>query len=223
VSIKAALCAVVLGLGSTPAWAQTGVPFDLMPPYEAARIVRSTGFIPVAVPMRWGASYVVRAIDRYGIPVRVVIDGRDGDILAVRRIAAVQPPGYPYPPGAIAPRQDPYASGPAMPPGYPYRPPAAALRTEPPYGDRQAPAVPRIVPNAATPNPATPPSHSTALTPARPPVPRARPSAAAAAEAAVKPPQTPDPAPTVTPPASSVGEQAPARPAGSFPPVQPLE
>ena len=34
--IKAALCAVLLGLGSSPAWAQMAVPFDLMPPYEAA-------------------------------------------------------------------------------------------------------------------------------------------------------------------------------------------
>ena len=82
--IKAALCAVLLGLGSSSAWAQMVVPLDLMPPYEAARIVRSAGLVPIARPTRWGASYVVPAIDRLGNTVRVMVDGRYGDILAVR-------------------------------------------------------------------------------------------------------------------------------------------
>lgn len=217
-NIKAALLAVALGLGSTPTLAQMVIPLDLMPPYQAARIVRFAGLVPVAVPMRLGATYVVRAVDRFGDPVRVVIDGRDGEILAVRRIVAVQPPGYPYPPEEIPPRFDPYAGDPAVPPDYRAYPPRAVLRGE--AVERQVRPAPRIAPNAATPNPAAQPR--AALAPPRPPVPRARPPAVAPAEATAKP--EPGSSRAAAPPASDDGEKAPAKPAeSSFPPVQSLE
>jgi hypothetical protein len=202
VKIRAALCAVLIGFGSGPAFAQMMVPYDLMPPYEVARVVRSSGLIPVAPPMRSGAAYIVRAMDRYGTPVRMVIDGRSGEIVEVRRIAAVapdygyprrEPPPYGYPRGEAAPG---YRAAP---------PPAAAV---PSREDRQVPQ-PRI----------TEP-RSAAVTPAHPPVPRARPSTAAPAQASVaKPEPAPTPEAPVTP---SEGEKTPAQP-GAFPPAQSLE
>src|SRR5262249_38176882 len=126
VGIKAAVCAVVLGLVSSPAWAQWAMPYDLMPPYEAARIARSSGLMPVARPVRWGSGYVVPAPDRAGTPVRVIIDGRSGAILGVRRVAAA-PPMEPYP--------YPY---PDARPGYRPYPPPGAWR-ERPYDDWPGP------------------------------------------------------------------------------------
>jgi hypothetical protein len=213
VKIRAALCAVLIGLGSGPAFAQMMVPYDLMPPYEVARVVRSSGLIPVAPPMRSGVAYIVRAMDRYGTPVRMVIDGRSGEIVEVRRIAAAAP-DYGYP------RREPppygYSRGEPPPYGYPrgeaapgYRaapPPAAAV---PSREDRQVP-------------PRTTEPRSAAVTPAHPPVPRARPSTAAPAQASIA---KPEPEPGRAPDAAvapSPGEKTPAQPE-AFPPAQSLE
>jgi hypothetical protein len=215
VKIKAALCAVLLGLGSSSAWAQMVVPLDLMPPYEAARIVRSAGLVPIARPTRWGASYVVPAIDRLGNTVRVMVDGRYGDILAVRRIAVAPPPGYRYPPASFRPPYEPYAAAPAAPPGYRPYPPADAARAEPSYRDWQAPA--RTGPNATMPNA----GRAAAVAPPRPPVPRARPSPAAPVEARTKPPEQAPDASSTAPPTADAG--APAKAVPAFPPAQSLE
>jgi hypothetical protein len=220
VRIKAALCAVVLGLGSSPAWSQWAVPYDLMPPYEAARIVRSSGLVPVARPMRWGASYVVPATDRAGTPARVVVDGRSGQILSVRRTAAVQRPDYPYP---------------DMRSGYRPYGPGAAYRDDMPYDDWQAgPGYP--VSPGAVPGTVTVPQRPAALAPARPPVPRARPATAPAqaahaaaetspsASSASSDPAAPsDPAQSSGAPAQQPSADTPQKPAAAFPPVQSLE
>ena len=191
--IKAALWAAVLGLASSPAWSQWAVPYDLMPPYEAARIVRSSGLMPVARPIRWGLSYVVAATDRAGMPVRVIVDGRSGQILAVRRSAAVQRPDHAYP---------------DMRPGYRPYSPGGAFRDDMPYDDWEGGPGYRMNPGAA-PGAVTPAHRPAVLAPAHPPVPRARPSAAPAQAAQAQAETPPD----------AAAAPAPA----AFPPVQSLE
>ena len=74
-----------------------------VPPYEILRTVRAAGFDPLAPPLREGTTYVVRAIDFRGVPMRVVVDARSGAIRDANRI--VSGPGLygPYVPGPYAP------------------------------------------------------------------------------------------------------------------------
>ncbi|HLN07701.1 MAG TPA: hypothetical protein VK281_01855 [Xanthobacteraceae bacterium] len=196
------------GLGPGAAMAQM-VPFDpygLLPPRRIDIVVRSAGLFPVAPPMRRGVNYIVRAIDRYGTPMRLVVDGYYGQILAAHRIASLYPRGMPGP--QFDPSADPrVAPGDVAPGNRPYAP----------TGPRPGAAAPRN--DAAVAN----------VAPARPtataPVPRAKPSPASSADvsAAVKPGPEQSPArPSATTPA--VTEKAPEKPADpAFPPVQPLE
>ena len=71
-------------------------------PYEIMRTVRSAGFHPMSRPMREGASYVLRATDFRGIPMRVVLDARTGVIRDTTRIV----PADSLPLGAMQPAPD---------------------------------------------------------------------------------------------------------------------
>jgi hypothetical protein len=175
--------------------------------------------MPVARPMRWGASYVVPATDRAGTPVRVIIDGRSGQILAVRRVAAVQRPDYSYPDMRY----------PDMRPAYrPY--PGGPYRDDPPYDDWQAEPGYRMNPG---PGPATiaPPHRPAALTPSRAPIPRARPATAPAQAAHAAPTETApnassassDPAQAPADPEQKPSAEPAQKPAAAFPPAQSLE
>jgi hypothetical protein len=53
---------------------------------EILSIVRSAGFRPIGAAARDGENYVVRAIDRHGDDVQVIVDAEDADILYVRRL-----------------------------------------------------------------------------------------------------------------------------------------
>lgn len=57
-------------------------------PYEIMRTVRSAGFHPLSRPLREGASYVLRATDFRGLPMRIVLDARTGVIRDATRIVA---------------------------------------------------------------------------------------------------------------------------------------
>lgn len=83
-----------------------------VPPYEILRTVRAAGFEPLAPALREGTTYVVRAIDFRGVPMRVSVDARSGAIREADRI--VSGPGLygPYVPG-------PFAHGRLAPPPYP--------------------------------------------------------------------------------------------------------
>jgi hypothetical protein len=205
VKITAALLALGIGVVATPLSAQM-LSYDLIPPYRVDMMVRAAGLMPVAPPSRYGASYVVRAIDRYGSPTRVVVDGRSGAIVAAHRIAAA----YPRPViGALGPYGNPYWAAPGAYAPWPSRPYAVTPEAT------RAPDADPAVGSIARPG-------RTAL--AKTPVPRARPAAAPSAEvAAVKPaaePTVPADAPAATPPPPS---EAPAPAEHVFPPVQPLE
>ena len=64
-------------------------------PYEIMRTVRSAGFHPVSRPLREGTSYVLRATDFRGIPMRVVLDARTGVIRDATRIVPADSPSHP--------------------------------------------------------------------------------------------------------------------------------
>ena len=176
--------------------AQAG-PGSTMPPSEIVLIVRSAGLLPTSEPALTGSAYVVRAVDPYGTPIRVIIDARYGRILSVHRMAATEPPHPPS--GALGMRDRPYrtdyarddAGGLVPPRSIPLRPPAA-------------------------------PDRSLAAVPAHPPLPKPR--AATAAEGA-KPAAAPDGTPTAQPgsPTAATADSKTAAKQESFPPVTPLE
>ncbi len=103
-----------------------------MPAFEITRIVRASGFDPLAPPLREGTTYVVRATDFRGILMRVVVDARSGAIRAVNRIV----PG-PGPYGHFGMVTPPYGVAPAYPP-----PDVAAPDVMPDEETTAAPALP---------------------------------------------------------------------------------
>lgn len=100
---------------ASPASATRAVPPPPSPangfvsPYEIVRTVRAAGFQPLSRPLREGASYVLRATNFRGIPMRVVLDARTGVIRDATRIlsatAAAGAPAAVTPPPAAAPWQ----------------------------------------------------------------------------------------------------------------------
>jgi hypothetical protein len=74
-----------------------------VPPYEVLRTLRGAGFEPLAPPLREGTTYVVRALDFRGVPMRVVVDARSGAIRDANRIVAGPGLYGPYMPGPYAP------------------------------------------------------------------------------------------------------------------------
>jgi hypothetical protein len=112
-SLCVALLAAAPGQAQTPTPApQAPLPLPgFMPAFEITRIVRASGFDPLAPPLREGTTYVVRATDFRGILMRVVVDARSGAIRAVNRI--VSGPG-PY--GQFGMIMPPYGVAPPYPP-----------------------------------------------------------------------------------------------------------
>jgi hypothetical protein len=192
--------AVALLVGAGPASAQY-IPRPVVsigPPsaYDVAEIVQAMGLEPVGAPARSGPFFVQRATDDFGRVLRVTVDARRSQVIAI------EPAGAPAPYGRYAgygPHRPPYA-------GYAPRPFDDESDLGPPgsiMGARVPPqaVTPSALPHAAPPKPATK-SASAA------PVPRKRP-AAAPQEAA----GSVEPLPA---------QGAPAQPALT-PPVTPLE
>jgi hypothetical protein len=161
---------------------------SVLPPYEIVAIVRSAGLNPLSRPSRRGMNYLLRAIDQGGQEVRVVVDGRLGEVIAVTPVA--------YGGREIDPmRPSVYDSGPPVyeigPPVYRTAPPAVIdEEPEPPVYRRATPVVP--APIAAPPRErevVIVPPPSAPATKAVPPAPRA-PSAAPRA-VTVAPPAPP--------------------------------
>jgi hypothetical protein len=101
----AALCACCLVVAATTGRAQSPPLPDatstmtpdpvpgLLPSYEINKIVRGSGFYPLALPRREGTVYVLRAIDRHDVLMRVVVDARSGAIRAVNRLVSLKTVG----------------------------------------------------------------------------------------------------------------------------------
>lgn len=175
------------GIGSAPA--QT-LAADVVPPYEVFTIVRSMGLNPVNRPSLRGHVYVLRASNRYGEHVRVVVDARAGRVVSVNPIA--RGPDVYYEPVRRPPADIP--SGRRVIPADPrYLPPRAApppryelddeLDEEdvgslpPPRSPPRVISAPRFpdVPSASS-------ARSAVVMPAKPPLPRPRPTATLASE-----------------------------------------
>ena len=146
-------------------------PGSTLPPSEIVLIVRAAGLRPTSEPALTGSTYVVRAVDPYATPIRVIIDARYGRILSVHRMAATEPPHPPS--GALGMRDRPYrtdyarddACGLLPPRSIPLRPLAAAPAHPPLPKPRAATAAeaakPATVPDGT---PAAQPGSPTAAT-----------------------------------------------------------
>jgi hypothetical protein len=197
---------------------------------DAAEIAEAMGLKPVGPAIRSGAFLVQRATDDFGRVLRVTVDARRSQVIAVEAVGAPRGPyatyGRPYPGDAM----------PGTPEGLEPRGSAMESRVPPqvavpPHSASIAPDLP--VPPAPSVAPAKPKTKSAAVTPQQPqtaPTPRKRPPAAPSqATGSVEPitrgaaPQAtaPQAAPTQQPPAAA--PPAPAKPEITMPPVAPLE
>jgi len=64
--------------------------FGVVSAPTAVAAVRSAGLDPATLPVRIGSTYVMRAVDRRGMKVRVVLAANTGEIIAVHAAAAKQ-------------------------------------------------------------------------------------------------------------------------------------
>jgi hypothetical protein len=142
-----ALACIAIGLASHVALADPlrlaqAMPAGAMPPREIVLVVRSAGLLPTSEPALTGTTYVVHAVDRYGTPLRVMIDARNGHILSVRRFAVTEPAHPPY--GALGMRDDtdlvpPRAIPQRTPSAAPVRPPLPKPRAATVSGESAKP------------------------------------------------------------------------------------
>lgn len=196
-----ALACIVVGLASHVALAEPlrlaqAFPPGALPPREIVLVVRSAGLLPTSEPALAGTTYVVRAVDPYGTPMRVIIDAHNGYILSVHRIAATEPPHPPY--GALGMRERPYNTA---------------------KEDTDGLVPPRAIPMRP---PAAPDRPLSAAAPIRPPLPKPRAATAPADSAKPSPQGAPEPASTAVHPAAPPAANQAAR-QESFPPVTPWQ
>ncbi len=99
--ICGAVLAAVVSFAGTPALvAERAAKPGILPPHEIITVVRSTGLAPLGHPVRRGNNYVLRARDEFGQRVRVVVDGRLGEVRSVVPVALGrrnQDDEFPYP------------------------------------------------------------------------------------------------------------------------------
>ena len=131
-NIRSILAAGLIALGSTWAFAEPLRPIfgGVLPPGEINAIVRSMGLLPTGRATREGLAYSVPATDRRGRAVRVIVDARFGDVLAVRRMPAAGLPGASPEPRALTARPYPPYRAPWISPDF--RPPGVIGRARPP-------------------------------------------------------------------------------------------
>lgn len=192
---------VLVGGGIGPA-ARQALAADVVPPYEVFTIVRSMGLSPLGQPALRGGVYVLRAGNRYGEQVRVVVDARAGQVVSVEPFAR-GPDQYlgpvRRPPAEIPnPRTGTYEQGPRIipadpryvPRGGPRPPPPASFELDDELDEEDVGALPprrdppRVItaprfpdlPTASTRSAAVAPNGGRTAMPAKPPLPRPRPA-----------------------------------------------
>jgi len=212
--------------------------FSALPPDEIIASVRSAGFDPVSRPVHRGRLYVLFAIDRYDVDVRVTVDAHSGRVLSAMRLAGefrgepgyaddeamsrALPPGNGYPPPYERPPQFYEPAVPAPPADVPiYGPGYGTGRAygPPPIEERDLRFVPRERGRVVN----EPARRAPAASASRPRhEPRTRPGdiAAGAAKEAVPPVQS---APPVPAPAAPAPADAPALQQPGMVPIAPLE
>ena len=203
-------------LGAVPASAQyiprPAVPIGPPSAYDVAEIVHAMGLDPIGAPMRNGPFFTQRAADDLGRVLRVTVDARRSQVVAVEAIGPVPPygrfAGYgphrrPYPGYATLPSDDD---------DFDLAPPGSIMGARMPP-DAVTPSAP---PRAATPKPVTKSANAA-------PVPRKRPAAAPQEAAGSVEPIAPAPQDTpaaAPPPAAPPQPAKPATP--EMTPVAPL-
>jgi hypothetical protein len=210
------------GAPRPPAYVGPGLYEPGLPAREIVAIVRAAGLVPLSQPVRRGpGTYVLFAGGRAGEQLRVVVDAYAGDIVRVAPVAAMRPYGapvavYPYDPrprGAFVEREI-------------REPLPGSYRSNTRIDSGAAPVPPRSVPNARLANAPTAMTPPPAAKPQHAPLPRPRPSVAAAVPTA----QPAAPPPAVTPaqpqaaPAPAVKEEPASKPEpATMAPVTPLD
>jgi hypothetical protein len=163
-------------------------------------IVASLGMRPLGRPAWRAGRYIVAAIDRYGREVNVVLDARDGQVIAVRPIA-----------GGFGPQRSGYDTGYAPPPpgaapGAPRSPDGdddeffdndRQQGAAPPTNAPRAASAPRDVPTGSVPRRVTSLSPKDSSAKDATPMPRPRPALA----------KVNDPKPEAAKPKPEVGAQ----------------
>jgi hypothetical protein len=191
-----------------PAAPQAG---GALPPAEIVASVRSAGFDPLSRPLQRGAVYMLFAVDRYFMDVRLTVDARSGRVLAATRLAGASHGGPGYE-GRLAPYE-------RLSPGYepaPIPPAAVPLQgpRRPPIEGRDGRRAPAE--RAGASDPAELARRSATPSPA--PLPRARPDDVVSGD--VKEPASPVP---VQPDARATARPEPAPAPPTMVPIAPLE
>jgi hypothetical protein len=135
-----------LGFAPQPAGAaeRTARPAGMLPPHEIITIVRSAGLKPVGKPTLKGSTYMLSAIDDEGSKMRVVVDGRVGELISVTPVVSGRE-FSPMPPSVYDSGSPVYGAAPPVSRGG--VPVIIEDESEPPVF-RRAPPVPVAVPNA---------------------------------------------------------------------------
>jgi hypothetical protein len=120
-------------------------PTHPMPPAEVAHMLRNYGFRALGRIEPRGDAYQVAALDRAGVPVTIVLDAYDGDILDVFARRSVNAPVAPQPGLAGSHPKDPRSAVPLPP----VRPVIATLAPAPAINPPNAPAAPIYPPPEA--------------------------------------------------------------------------
>lgn len=166
--------------------------YDAIPPFQAMRILRMSGYEPMSRPARRGPAYMIAAVSPDGQEGRVVIDARTGRItrFVPMDYGAGEREGYGYGPEGMLPPQNMNARTSLRPPA-----------TVPHVANR-------------TPVPAPAPKQDAKLAPAAPAAVAPGTQPLPAKQAAVAPPKAPE--------AVAGKPPAPAKPAVELQPTQPL-
>jgi hypothetical protein len=237
-SILALTVAVTLGGAGIDSAATQTFAADVVPPYEVFTIVRSMGLSPLGQPSLRGGVYVLRAGNRYGEQVRVLVDARVGQVVSIEPIAAGPDrhvePGLRPPASIPGPRTGAYEQGPRVIPADPrYVPPRGEPRAAPPPAgyewddeldeedDVGTLPPPRDPPRVITAPrfPDVPSARSAKVMPPKPPLPRPRPAATLASGEAAREVTGSVP----TPPAKPAEVPTAKKPEEVTPPMQGFE
>jgi hypothetical protein len=106
----------------------------MLAPTAVVGILHSKGFRPISRPTPHGLNYEVRALDSRGVPVRVLVDARFGEVLSVRPTSGPSPAGTPRSGMAVPSLGQPRATV--------VRPPARLGGQRPPIGVPGSPSAP---------------------------------------------------------------------------------
>lgn len=184
---------------------------EIIPPFYAARILRSSGYQPLSRPVRRGLVYTVAAINPQGLEGRAMLDAHTGRLMR-------------FVPAA-------YGEGPATGYGPPGPPPRVAARG----GPRPPANVPHVASRTPTATPTAPAPAASALSATAPVAkPDARPAEAAPSQPPTVPPAQQQAAASPPRPAADAAavaaKPAPApkppvvlQPTQPMPPVQDFE